>query len=322
MDVSILVVSFNTRELTLACLRSVRDETRDMACEVIVVDNASADESADAIATDFPEYTLMRLGENIGFARANNLAAESARGRYILLLNPDTLVLEDAIGRLVVFADAHPDALIYGGRTLFEDRSLNPTSCWNRITAWSECCNALGLSAMFGGSAWFAPEKIGGWQRDSAREVDVVTGCFLLIKRDLWRELDGFDPSYFMYGEDADLCLRARQHGARPLICPEATIVHLGGRSESHRASKLVRLLSARRTLIRRHLAPGARAMGAFWQSFGVWLRMVAYGASAMISNSKADAAATFREVWRRRREWQPGYAAMNAEPTPAQENS
>src|SRR5688500_18347804 len=130
MDLSILIVSYNTREETLACLESVYAQTRDVSFEVIVVDNASQNGSAEAIAQKFPEVKLVQPGENIGFARANNVAARHASGEFLLLLNPDTVILNGAIQTAVAFARSHPQAGIVGGKTLYADGSLNATSCF------------------------------------------------------------------------------------------------------------------------------------------------------------------------------------------------
>src|SRR5689334_3297229 len=232
--VSIIIVSYNTREMTLECLRSIVRETQE-AFEIIVVDNRSTDGSADAIAAEFPHIDLRRPDKNLGFARANNVAALEAQGDFILLLNPDTVVLDRAIDRLLAFADANPSAGIWGGRTLYGDRTLNPSSCWGRMTLWSLCCSSIGLTAAMKSHEFFNPEGYGAWQRDSVRQVDIVTGCLLLIRRTLWQELRGFDPTYFMYGEEADLCLRAAKRGARPMLTPEATIIHYGSASDTYR---------------------------------------------------------------------------------------
>ena len=233
---SIIVVSFNTRELTMACLKSVLAETRGTTYELIVVDNNSADSSAAAISSEFPTVRLATPGTNVGFAAANNLAAKDARGEFLLLLNPDTVILDHAITRLIAFARQYPEAQIWGGRTLFADRTLNPASCFRRMTPWNQFCASIGLRALFKNSPIFSSELYGGWSRDRVREVDIVSGCFFLIKRSLWDRLGGFDPAYFMYGEEADLCLRARTFGARPVVTPEATIIHYGGASEAVRA--------------------------------------------------------------------------------------
>lgn len=303
-ELTVIVVSFNTRDLTLEALRSLRRETSGLNYEVIVVDNNSSDGSADAIAAEFPDWSILRLTTNIGFAAANNLAAKQARAEYLLLLNPDTIVLDGAVQKLVTFARATPGAQIWGGRTVFADRSLNPTSCWSRQTLWSVFCRASGLTGAFPRLSVFNPEAMGSWPRDSEREVDIVTGCFFLIRRDLWERLGGFDPAFFMYGEEADLCLRARAHGARPRFTPNATIVHYGGASERVRAEKLVRLLRAKCQLIRRHWSPAAAWLGV--RMLALWCRTHAAVWSLMkrIRPSGEDTHAFWLEGWRRRSEW------------------
>lgn len=251
--VSILVVSFNTREMTLECLRTIALGARESSHEVIVVDNASADGSFQAIEHAFPHFRLIASPDNLGFAAANNLAATHATASRILLLNPDTRVDPGAIDELLAFADRNPTAGIWGGRTRFGDGSPNPTSCWQRPTPWSVFCSASGLAGMFRGSRLFNPESVGVLPDGAERPVDIVTGCLLLIDRELWRKLEGFDPAFFMYGEDADLCLRARALGARPMVTARATIVHHGGQSDRVLADKLVRLYKARRQLYARY---------------------------------------------------------------------
>lgn len=305
MLVSIIVVSYNTREMTLACLRSVFEQTAAGTFEVIVVDNVSSDGSADAIAAEFPQVKLIRSESNLGFAGGNNLAAKDAVGDYVLLLNPDTLVLDRAIERLIAFADEHPSAGIWGGRTLFADGTLNPASCWGRQSLWSVFCFASGLSSMFRNVPFFDPEGYGGWPRDTVRQVDIVSGCFLLTRRTTWDQLGGFDPAFFMYGEEADLCLRARRIGCRPVVTPVATIIHYGGASEKVRADKMVRLLGAKVRLIRRHWSSWRASIGV--PMFALWplTRAVVWTCVSWLPKRGApEAAASWRSVWKRRREW------------------
>jgi GT2 family glycosyltransferase len=312
LDVSILIVSFNTKAMTLEAISSVVRETHDVSYEIIVVDNISTDGSADAIAAHPAQPKLIRLGENIGFGRGNNLAAEHAGGGYVLLLNPDTVVTDRAIDRLVAFARANPRALIWGGRTLFPDGSLNPASCWQRITPWNLAMRATGLAALFPNSSLFNPEAYGGWQRDTVREVDIVSGCFLLIPRPVWLALGGFDPTFFMYGEEADLCLRARRLGARPVVTPEATIIHHGGASETTRAGKMTKLLAAKSTLIAKHWPRGTVTIGQHLLMLWPLTRWIAHSALARFGNDshRRDAAATWHSIWGARSEWRSGYAA------------
>lgn len=305
MDLSILIVSYNTRDMTLACLASVYEQTRDVAFEVVVVDNASTDGSPDAIAEQFSQAKLIRPAKNLGFAGGNNLAAEHATGRFLLLLNPDTLVLDRAIDKLQAFAESRKDAAIFGGRTYFPDGSLNPKSCWRRPTPWSACCTSLGLSRMFPRSALFASESYGPWRRDTVREVDIVSGCFLLIRRDVWNDLGGFDTGFFMYGEEADLCWRALKAGHRCLICPDARIVHYGGASEKVRADKMVRLFCAKKRLFWKHWGATARRVGTASLSAWALTRMTAFAVLRRLNPRFSDAHATWASIWRRRGEWQ-----------------
>ena len=308
--VSIIVVNYRTRDMTLECLRSVLRETREVRFEIVLVDNASGDGLVEAAAKAFPGIRLLPLAENIGFARANTLAAEHARGNYLLLLNPDTVVLDRAIDRLVAFARARPRAKIWGGRTLYSDGSLNPTSCWRRMTLWNVLCRTAGLAALFPGSAVFNAEAYGGWDRATVREVDIVTGCFLLIETAFWRRLGGFDPTFFMYGEEADLCLRAAALGARPAVTPAATIIHHGGASQQAECDKTMRLLAAKAELIRRHWRWPTRRLGL--ALFALWplTRAIATGLAARAPGGARHGARadTWRRVWQDRARWRLGY--------------
>lgn len=312
---SIIVVSYNTRDMTLACLDSVAAQTTDTDYELIVLDNASTDGSAAAIAAHPAVTRFLGLDENIGFARANNRAAHFATGEFLLLLNPDTVVLDGAIDRLVAFARERPQAMIWGGRTLFGDGSLNPTSVFGRMTIWRVLCRACGLTGLFPRSAIFNGEAIGDWQRDSEREVDFVTGCLFLTTRALWRRLGGFDPLYFMYGEEADLCFRARLLGARPAMSPRATIVHYGGASEVTREGKLIKVLAAKATLIDRHFPTCLRRLGLALHAAWPLSRWLALSALGRVSGNAAITAraAVWSRIWQRRTEWRNGYRAAQS---------
>lgn len=303
--VSVLVVSYNTRELTLACLRSVEAHTR---CdhELIVVDNASSDGSDEAIAAELGDRVrLLASAENLGFAGANNLAAREARGRYLLLLNPDTELRSAAIDALLAFAEAEPGAGLWGGRTLFADGSLNPTSCWSRPTPWTTLCYAFGLTRSPVLKGVLDRETLPHYGRDRAREVDVVSGCFLLITATLWEELGGFDERFHMYAEDVDLCLRARSLGARPRVTPEATLVHHGGASErAAPAEKTIRLFRAKVGLFDKHWSRGTAVLGRRLLVLGSALRWIGCAALGRVRLVRPEAAAKWREVFARRGDW------------------
>ena len=308
--VSIIVISYNTCALTLACLKSVYAETQH-PFELIVVDNASSDGSAAAIAKEFPDVILLSETVNHGFGPAHSMAVERAKAPWLLLLNPDTVVLDGALDKLMDFAARTPDAGIWGGRTLYGDGSLNPTSCFARMTLWSIFCRVAGLNALFRNSSVFNSEYFGNWQRDTEKKVDIVTGCLFLIERKNWIKLDGFTQEFAMYGEEADLCLRAREIGLSPVMTPEATIIHYGGASQDVRSDKLVRLMKAKIELIKRHFPAPTRRIG-MWM-LGLWplsrgLALTLAGFLSANDTMKTNAQ-NWRDVWKRRKEWKRGYS-------------
>jgi GT2 family glycosyltransferase len=313
---SIIVISYNTRDLTVAAIDSVFQYPPPVPFELIVLDNASSDGSAEAIAARFPEVRLIASKDNVGFAAGNNVAAEQARGDRLLLLNPDTLLFDDALAQLLAFADRQPHRGIWGGRTLFPDRTLNPTSCWRRMTLWSVFCSASGLTYIFPRSRLFNSEAYGDWDRGDEADVDIVTGCFLLIDHALWKRLNGFDPTFFMYAEEADLCLRAKALGAQPGITPGAQLVHYGGASEVTGIEKVVKTTRGRVTLMRKHWGPLAFAAGRTMLLLWSFARMM----GSFIWSGRQDGAgqsrAKWQDIWQRRAEWLAGYPILSPEKT------
>lgn len=306
-EVTVIIVSYNTRELTLAAIETLLRNAGDVSMRVVVWDNASADGSADAIADGFPQLELIRSPDNVGFAAANNRIAETVTSEWILLLNPDTETHPDAVENLLRFAKANPQAGIVGGRTVFPDGSLNIASCWNRMTVWSLFCSATGLSRVFSNSLLFNHEGIGGWKRDSVREVDIVVGCFFLLRTKLWHELGGFHQRYFMYGEESDMCLRARKLGYRPMITPDAQIMHLVGASMNKREDKVVKVMRSKATLIRDHWSGATAPLGIGLLWLWVALRRLGSGLSAVVSKDKAQAQ-RWQTIWSQRNDWLRGY--------------
>lgn len=263
-EVTVVVVTHNGAEWVERCLQALLVDARPRAAmEVVVVDSASDEPTRQVLARWARRPgTGLRVelsDENIGFARGCNLGASLGTGRRVLLLNPDAVVRPGTVDALVAALDADPAAGIMGGRTVRPDGSLDPSSCWGAPSLWSWTCFATGLSTAFRGSRLFDPESLGRWQRDTYRRVPVVTGCLLLTTRDTWERLGGLDTDYFMYGEDADLSLRAAALGMHPAITPDAEAVHAVGASSSHKAHK-VRLLMTGKATLARKLWPARRA--------------------------------------------------------------
>ena len=250
IDVSVCIVSWNIKELLRDCLNSLKAQAGDVRYETIVVDNASRDGSAEMVRREFPWVKLVDPKANLGFGRANNLAYKHSTGRWVLLLNPDTVVLDRAIEKLVKFADEHPEAAAVGGRTLKKDGvSLERSCCWGSPGLWPLFCKSLGLHIIFKNSAIFNREAMDYWQRDSVREVGVITGCCLMIRREVYEQTGGFDDHFFMYAEETDLCWRMREDGGRLVFCPEAQIIHLVG--ESAKKATRNRLFHINRALLK-----------------------------------------------------------------------
>jgi GT2 family glycosyltransferase len=304
-DVAILIVSYNTEDLLRESLRSVYEQRGALRQQVIVVDNGSVDGSVEMIRREFPEVVLIDAKQNLGFARGVNLAATRANADFLLLLNPDTVVLDRALERLVKFARSRPRHGLYGGRALKRDGSLEPTSCWALPTVWSMTCFALGLSTAFRHMRLFNPEAMTDWRRDSVREVGFISGCLLLASRDAWRRLGGLDERYFMYGEDADLGLRARLAGFRPIICPQACIIHDIGKASATRADKLLLLFRGKATLFRDHFVGWRQQFVLLELLMGVGLRALLGQLKPRSNRSEADPWAT---LWSKRQDWIKGY--------------
>lgn len=226
---SIVIVNWNTRQLLLEVLTSVRDNAPDFPYEVIVVDNGSADGSADLVRTEFPEYVLIANPDNRGFAAANNQGFAIARGEQILLLNSDTLVHGNVLAESVRFLDEHPDVGAMGCRVLNTDGTVQLT-CSQFPSLLNQFLMATGLWTL----RWpkfFGRYLMTDWQRDSERDVDVITGCYLLVRRKVMDQVGVLDEAFFFFGEETDWCLRMRQAGWRLTFAPVGTITHHGSAS-------------------------------------------------------------------------------------------
>lgn len=297
--VSVIVVSYQTRELILTALSSLATACPGEPYEVIVVDNNSADGSADAVAAAFPEARVIRLARNVGFGRAVNVGAAQARGDWLMLLNPDTEPVGNVIGELLAFTREHPRHGIYAGRTLGADGTDDGHSVFGPPSLWSLTCFATGLSKLFPRSRLFNREALPWLDRSTLVRVPAASGCLLLVRRSLFAQLGGFTPDYFMYSEDLDLCLRATAIGADPVLVPTARVVHVGG-AASTSAGKRVMLLRGQVTFQRLRWSRSRARLGRMLLRLGIATR----AAAARLTGR----AGYWREVWRQRRVWLAGW--------------
>ena len=269
MDVSVIIVNWNTKVLLRDCLRSVFATTRALSLDVIVVDNASSDDSVAMVEREFPQVKLVRNTANRGFAAANNQGIALAEGRYCLLLNSDTVVLGDVIGASVRFADDHSDVAVVGCRVLNADRSLQPT-CFMYPSLLNMLLSSSYLYKLSPRSRFFGRERMTWWDRADERDVEVVTGCYMLVRREAIDQVGRLDEDFHMYGEETDWCYRFREKGWRVTFAPVGEIVHFGGASSGQVREKMALQLKGSVLLfLKKHGGPiryvPACALTALW---------------------------------------------------------
>ena len=226
MVISILIVSWNTRELLRDCLRSIQQTIPQELHQTIVVDNASSDGSAEMVARDFPWVELLRNDENLGFGRANNQAFAHARGEALLLLNPDTILHPQAVTRLVDLLKQQPRAGAAGPRILNPDGTLQ-VSIYPSPTLLRETWRLFHLDRLLPLSQ-YSRRKLAARQ---PTPVDVLMGACMLIRRDIIDQIGLFDEQFFVYSEEVDLCRRIQQAGWQLVWLPDAEVTHFGGQS-------------------------------------------------------------------------------------------
>ncbi|MEM8556399.1 MAG: glycosyltransferase [Bacteroidota bacterium] len=254
-DVSVVIVNYNVRGFLEQALTSVRRATRRLRAEVFVVDNNSIDGSVAMVRERFPEVHVIANRENVGFARANNQAIREARGRTLLILNPDTLVQEDTLERMVAFMDAHPDAGAVGCRILNPDGTFAPESRRAFPTPSVAFYRMTGLSRVLPKSSTFGRYNLTYLPKDEVCEVDALSGSCMMVRADALAhagphaedsdQTDGaglFDESFFMYGEDLDWCFRIQQAGWRIYYTPDTQIIHYKGECTKKGEMRYVRL--------------------------------------------------------------------------------
>jgi O-antigen biosynthesis protein len=230
-ELSILVVAWNVKDHVLACLAAIfRDATRP-ALEVILVDNASGDGTVDAVAEQFPHVRIIANADNVGFPRANNQALAQARGRNILYLNPDTEVASGTLLRCMQELDAHPDVGVVGCRLEHPDGRIQYEGARNTYHFRHLAYELLYLHMLLPRSSTFGDHLMGGWDHRTTRDVEAVSGAFLMTRRELAVRLGGLPQDVFMYHEDLSFCLRVLRSGHRLRYLADVATVHYCGES-------------------------------------------------------------------------------------------
>ena len=231
MDLSIIIVNYNVKEFLQNLLHSAEKASSRISKEIIVIDNASDDGSVDIIKQKFPTVKLIENKNNIGFGSANNQGLKIAQGKYILFINPDCIVSENTFDKMISFFNEHPDCGLAGCKILNSDGSLQLACRRSFPGPWTSFTKVTGLSNLFPGSRIFARYNLTYLDENKTHEVDAVSGSFMMIKRDAYEKVGGFDDQFFMYGEDLDLCYRVQKAGFKVYYVPDTQIIHYKGES-------------------------------------------------------------------------------------------
>lgn len=290
--VSIVIVSWNTRDILLDCLRSIREQT-DASHEVIVVDNASVDGTVEAIRDSYPDTRIIANETNRGFAAANNQGAEIASGEFLLLLNPDTVILEHAIDRcLDRMATWREERIGVLGCQVWENPDLIQKTCFAFPGPKAILTGYFRLDLILRLLPSVEDSEYSSWDRTTDRDVDVVSGMFMLMAREILDEDGLFDEQFFIYAEEADLCFRLSRRGFVRRFWTGAKILHLDGGSKSTdqiRPRMYIQLLDSILRFIRKN-----RGAIAYWSSrialtFAMTIRVVVAGVLATVRRRDAD---------------------------------
>ncbi len=231
MKLSIIIVNYNVKAFLQQALESILKSTRDIESEIFVVDNHSVDGSVELLQEQFPQVTLIVNADNLGFASANNQALAKARGEYVWLLNPDTLVQEDTALKLIQAMEADPQIGLLGCKILNDDGSLQLACRRSFPTPWVAFTKLLGLAKLFPQSKWFARYNLTHLDPDQAYEVEAISGSCMFTRRQALDTVGQLDETYFMYGEDLDWCYRFSKAGWKVFYTPETSIIHYKGES-------------------------------------------------------------------------------------------
>lgn len=265
-DLSIIILNYNTKDLLLACLRSVVAATKNkFSYQLIVVDNASADGSVEAVKRNFKKIKLIQSKKNLGFAAGNNLAVPYIKGRYVLFLNPDTVVFKDTFWKMIRFMDQNPEVGVATCRVELASGVLDEACHRGLPTPWNAFCHFVGLEKLFPHSKLFAGYTLGHLSLDKVHPIDACSGSFFLIRREVGEKLNWWDETYFWYGEDLDFCYRVKQAGYQVYFVPISKIIHYKGVSSGIKRHSR-KMSTASQATRRKALADSVKVMRIFYQ--------------------------------------------------------
>ncbi|MBI2327793.1 glycosyltransferase family 2 protein [Candidatus Curtissbacteria bacterium] len=265
MDISVVIVSYNTEELLKDCLNSLKTALRKVKSEVFVVDNNSQDDTVASIKKDFPWVKLSVNSQNVGFSKANNQSLKKARGKYILVLNPDTQLMSETIGKMINFMENRQDVAVSTCRVELPNGQLDRDCRRHFPTPWRAFSHFSGLAKIFPKSKIFDQYYM-GYQKDTQdHEIDSCEGAFMMVRRSAIKKVGYFDEDFFFYGEDLDWCWRFKEAGYKVMYTPSAKIIHYKGAASGMKSSS-IHLTKATRASKIRAIKESTRAMELFYR--------------------------------------------------------
>jgi GT2 family glycosyltransferase len=280
----VVIVNWNTRDLLLDCVGSLLGQTSNSSLEVIVVDNASVDGSIQALGQRYPDVKHIRNSENLGFSRANNQGLRLAKGRYLCLVNSDVKALPGVLDRLRQYCDATPDVGAVGPRTVGGDGYVRQ-NCREFPTLRNAACDALYLDRLLPSVHWLRGRTMRSYDYRSITDVEVLSGCFLMVRRSVVEQVGLLDERFFIYSEDVDWCKRIRDAGWRVVFFPDAEAVHYGGSSSSAAPEKFnVEQLKANVEYWIKHNGRVQSVAFLVLQALGAGIRLLGWRARSIIS--------------------------------------
>jgi len=256
VDLSIIIVNYNVKEFLQNCIHSIQKATKNITSEIIVVDNASDDGSVELIQFQFPGVKLLVNEKNLGFSAANNIGLQYSTGKYLLLLNPDTIVEENTFDTLIDFFNSNPDAGLAGCKILNPDGTLQLACRRSFPGPWTSFCKVTGLSNLFPKSKIFARYNLTYLDENKTYEVDAISGSFMMVKREVFEKVGGLDEIFFMYGEDLDWCYRIQKAGYKVYYVHSTQIIHYKGESTKRSSLDETKMFyNAMHIFVKKHLA-------------------------------------------------------------------
>ena len=274
MKLSVIIVNYNVKHFLEQCLHSVYKAAKDIETEIFVVDNNSVDGSAQLVREKFPNLYFIENKENVGFSKANNQAVKLAKGEYILLLNPDTVVEEDTFKKVTGFMDSHPEAGGLGVKMIDGKGNFLPESKRGLPTPWVAFYKMFGLSKLFPNSRKFGKYHLSYLNENEIHEVEILAGAFMLLRKETLDKVGLLDETFFMYGEDIDLSYRIIKGGYKNYYFPETTIIHYKGESTKKGSLNYVKVFyTAMIIFARKHFSGGNAGVFSAIIHFAIWVR-------------------------------------------------